>query len=411
MRGALAAIAERYPALRIAARKSSALLYRTRFFLRTAAVRPEERTAVFAAYGGQSYACSPKAIYQYMCADPRFQDFTFVWLFKEPEQYRFLEKEPRTRVCRYGSKAGEAAVLKAKYWIFNFMVPEHWSPRRGQVYLQCWHGTPLKKLGLDLEYSQNAMNSIREIHDRYTANAKKLRYLLSPSPFASAAFTSAWGLRALGKERAVLETGYPRNDFLFTCTQADVEKIRKKLGLSACGKRVLLYAPTWRDDQYDPKKGYTYRCPVDFDFLREKLGEEYILLFRAHYLVADTFDFERYGGFVRDVSGVDDVNELYVVSDMLITDYSSVFFDYANLERPIVFYMYDMEDYRGRLHEFYCDPNELPGNIVRTVDELVREIRRCASNDGAAQHFEFNQKFNPYQDGLASKRTVEAIIE
>ena len=89
--------------------------------------------------------------------------------------------------------------------------------------------------------------------------------------------------------------------------------------------------------------GYTYKTEVDFDKLKANLGDEYIILFRAHYLVANSFDFDKYKGFVYDVSKVNDINHLYVISDLLVTDYSSVFFDYANLKRPEIFYMYDLE--------------------------------------------------------------------
>ncbi|MFR4373510.1 MAG: CDP-glycerol glycerophosphotransferase family protein, partial [Acutalibacteraceae bacterium] len=230
---------------------------RLRFLCRAGLPHIEEKTVVFAAYGGRSYACSPKAIYEYMRDTPEYGDFTLIWLFKDPERYRFLEAHPRTKLCAFGSSEADRAAARAKYWVFNFMVPDEWVPRREQVYVQCWHGTPLKKLGLDLVRSENAMNSVREIHARYRENAKKLDYLLSPSPFASAAFTTAWGLRAAQKAGAVLELGYPRNDFLAAYTQRDAARIRERLGLSGCEKRILLYAPTWRDDQYDPKKGYT----------------------------------------------------------------------------------------------------------------------------------------------------------
>ncbi len=401
----------RFPMLRIAARKGRGFLQRLRFRLRTGFPRVDGKTVVFAAYGGRSYACSPKAIYEYMRAQPEFQDFRLIWLFQAPEKYRFLEKDPRTTVYAYASREADCAVARAGYWIFNAMLPDAWTPRRAQVYVQCWHGTPLKKLGLDLERSENAMNSIREIHERYRDNTRKLDYFLSPSPFASSAFSSAWGLRAAGKADALLELGYPRNDFLSTYTQTDVQRIREALGIAGCTKHVLLYAPTWRDDQYDPKKGYTYDCPVDFDRLQQTLGDSCIVLFRAHYLVADQFDFSRYKGFVLDVSGVDDVNALYVASDVLITDYSSVFFDYVNLCRPIIFYMYDLEAYRSRLHTFYLEPAQLPGEIVQDEDALAAAVRRSIHNGEDARAAAFRAAFCPKDDGRAAKRVVEVLFD
>ena len=137
----------------------------------------------------------------------------------------------------------------------------------------------------------------------------------------------------------------------------------------------MLYAPTFRDNQHDGS-GYTYDTHLDFDRLREEFGDEYVILFRAHYFVANQFDFSRYEGFVYDVSALDDITPLYLISDLLITDYSSVFFDYANLKRPVLFYMYDLEQYANDIRGFYFSLDELPGPILKTEDELVDAIRR-----------------------------------
>mgnify|MGYP000910123033 CR=1 FL=1 len=106
-------------------------------------------------------------------------------------------------------------------------------------------------------------------------------------------------------------------------------------------KKVILYAPTWRENQHLPGEGYQFQLPVDFKRWREVLGDEYVILFRAHYFISNSFDFVAFSGFVYDVSQMDDINPLYLAADVLITDYSSVFFDYANLRRPILFFMYD----------------------------------------------------------------------
>ena len=135
---------------------------------------------------------------------------------------------------------------------------------------------------------------------------------------------------------------------------------------------MVLYAPTFRDTEHSGSVGYTFRAELDFDLLRERLGDDTVVLFRPHYLVANSFDFARYEGFVFDVSAVLDINDLYIASDVLVTDYSSVFFDYVNLDRPIVFYMYDLEQYASELRGFYLDLDELPGPIVRTAEDLVR---------------------------------------
>ena len=131
---------------------------------------------------------------------------------------------------------------------------------------------------------------------------------------------------------AIIEQGYPRNDKLFNCTVNDMDRIKSTLGIEDTDKKIILYAPTWRDNQHDSSIGYTYKTEVDFDYLRDAVGDKCIILFRAHYLVASKFDFKKYKGFVYDVSKYDEINDLYLASDALLTDYSSVFFDYANLK-------------------------------------------------------------------------------
>ena len=149
---------------------------------------------------------------------------------------------------------------------------------------------------------------------------------------------------------------------------------------------------------------------MDFDRLREELGEDYVILFRAHYLVANSFDFEKYAGFVIDASGYSDINDLYIASDILITDYSSVFFDYANLKKPVIFYMYDLEEYAGELRGFYLSLDELPGPIVRDEQDLIKEVRACDDWQPDEKYEDFHKRFNPLDDGHASERVLKRII-
>ncbi len=406
-------VSKSYPPLRDFMRESLYFVKGTRYKFRSFRVPVNEKLIVFEAFKGQKYACSPKAIYEEMIADPRFRDYQFVWLFKHPDQFGFLKEYRNTRLVRYGSKECEKILAQAKHWIFNFRAPEWWVPKKNQVYVQCWHGTPLKRLGFDLDNSDNAMNSTKEIRKKYISDIKRLTYFLSPCAFSSEKFISAWNMKAYKKENAIIELGYPRNDYLTNYKEQDVARIRKELGIESVDKKVLLYAPTWRDNQHQSGIGYVYENPVDFDYLREKLGDEYIILFRAHYLVANSFDFKRYEGFVYDVSKVDDINDLYIISDVLMTDYSSVFFDYGILERPMIFYMYDLEDYRDNLRGFYLDLSELPGPIVTDDESVVEAILSIKDREEEILHQmkKFNEKFNTYNDGNASARVVARLFD
>ena len=389
-------------------------LYRlTRYKFRGIGQKTDEKMILFSCFNGKSYADSPKAIYNCIKENDKYSDYKFIWAFSKPKNYKYLEKNNKnTVVLKVNTKQYEKYLSKAKYWIFNYRAADHQYPKKNQVFLQCWHGTPLKRLGYDLDKPDNVLNTKKEIRYKYKTDAKKFKYILSPSKFASEKFISAWNLKKAKKENAVIEEGYPRNDFLINYTDEDIKEIKQKLGINKTNKKVILYAPTWRDNQHQSGLGYTYKTEVDFDKLKEEIGEEFIILFRAHYLVANQFDFEKYKGFIYDVSSLDDINELYVISDILITDYSSVFFDYANLKRPVIYYMYDLEKYKDNMRGFYIDLNELPGSIVKTEKQLIEEIKNVTKNfEYDEKYKKFNEKYNYLDDGKASERVIERVIE
>lgn len=405
-------IAKRNLMFRKLFRKSLYVYRYIRYKIRGIGQKVDEHMILFSTFNGKSYSDSPKAIYRYMKNNEEYKDYKFIWAFKEPDKYKYLEEDNNTKVVRQGTKQYEQYMSKSKYWIFNYRAADHQYPNKNQVFFQCWHGTPLKRLGYDLENPDNVLNTKKEIRYKYRTDAKKFKYLLSPSKFATEKFRSAWNLKEIGKEDCIIEEGYPRNDFLINYTEKDIQKIKDKLKINNTSKKIILYAPTWRDNQHQSGVGYTYKTEVDFDMLQKELGQNYIILFRAHYLVASEFNFDKYKGFVYDVSKVDDINELYVISDMLITDYSSVFFDYANLKRPIIYYMYDLDKYKDNMRGFYIDLNELPGNIVRTEKDLIKEIESNSTNFKYDDKYtRFNKKYNYLDDGKASKRVIERIIK
>lgn len=377
----------------------------------TLGIKVDDKLIIFASFNGRSYCDSPKALYEYIIKNEKYKDYRFVWAFTDVDKHKFLEINQNTEVVNIKSNEFYRKMKQAKYWIFNYKIQDFVFPSKKQVFIQCWHGTPLKRLGCDLEHFENAMNSISEIRKRYHLEASKFTYFISPSKFASEKFISTWDLKKIGKENIIIEKGYPRNDFLYNYTSEDIKAIKEKLNIKSDNKKIILYAPTYRDNQHSTEIGYTYKTQIDFDKLQKELSDEYIILFRAHWLVAQSFNFDKYKDFIIDVSNYDDINHLYVISDMLITDYSSVFFDYANLKRPIVFYMYDLEDYRDNIRGFYLNLEELPGKIVKTENELVDEIKFINGKFEYNSKYEiFNKKFNYLDDGHASKRVIEKIL-
>lgn len=392
------------------------LMYISRLFIfkiRTIGIKVENKTIIFSCFNGKSYSCSPKAIYEYMINDEKYRDYKFIWAFKDVQKYDYLQQNKNTKIVKAGSKAYLKALARAKYWIFNYKIADYLYPKKNQVFLQCWHGTPLKRLGCDLIHFDNKLNTMKEMKKRYKVEAKKFSYFISPSKYATEKFVSAWNLKEVGKENIIIEKGYPRNDFLYNYTKNDVEKIKSKFRLENTDKKIILYAPTYRGDQHTSGLGYTYKEEVNFERFQKELRDDFIILFRPHYFVANTFNFEKYKGFVYNVADVDDINELYIISDILITDYSSVFFDYANLKRPMIFYMYDLEHYRDESNGFYFNvEEELPGKITRTDDELLEEIKRVSKEFAYEEKYKkFNEKYNYLEDGKASKRVVEDVIE
>lgn len=406
------AISEKSIVARKVIRSTFDLYRKIKYKIATVGIKIDEKTIMFCVFNGKSYTCSPKAIYEYMIKSEEYKEYKFIWAFKSVEKYNFLEKNRNTKVVKMNSKEYKKYLAKAKYWIFNYKIPDYLYPKKEQVFVQCWHGTPLKRLGCDLEHFDNVLNTMEGMKKRYKIEASKFSYFISPSKFASEKFISAWNLKEIGKENIIIEEGYPRNDFLFNYTEQDANKIKKELGIENETRKTILYAPTYRSNQHETGVGYTYKEEVDFEKLKQAIGDKYIVLFRPHYFIANAFDFEKYKGFVYNVSDIDDVNELYIISDMLITDYSSVFFDYANLKRPMIFYMYDLEHYRDKSNGFYIDLKELPGNIVKTQEELEKEILALDKSFVYSQEYKkFNEKYNYLDDGNASKRVIEKIIE
>ncbi|MDD6190883.1 MAG: CDP-glycerol glycerophosphotransferase family protein [Firmicutes bacterium] len=374
-------------------------------------VKIDDKTILFETFMGRQYACNPRAIYEYMINDSRFDDFEFIWIFNDENKGNEFPALTRARIIKAKTREAMEAYAKAKYIITNSNLDNRVSKKKGQVIMQTWHGTPLKKLRCDITAEEgNVNNTLEEIRWKNDMDVVRYDYFLSPSPFASEKFISSFRMKELGIENIIAETGYPRNDLLFNYTEEDVRREKELLGIPA-DKKVILYAPTFRDNSHDGV-GYVYDTHMDFDRLRRELGEEYVILFRAHYFIANSFDFDKYRGFVYDVSLVDDITPMYLITDILITDYSSVSFDFANLRRPIMFYMYDLDEYADSIRGFYFSVDEMPGDILRTEDELIDSIKNCdTSSFTPDERYErFNSKFNCIDDGSAAARATEVIF-
>lgn len=365
-------------------------------------VKTNAKTVLFLAFDGRGFLDNPKAIFDTMRADAKFKDYHFVWGLNHPIDIT------GSKVIKKGSFAYYYYLSRAKYWVFNNKMPEYLVKKPDQIYLQTWHGTPLKRLAHDLQDTgltyYRSRQSYQEMVASYDKDSQLWDYLVSPNAFATAVFASAF---QFPKEK-MIETGYPRNDVLTTASRSEIAKIKMKFNIPP-DKKVILYAPTWRDNAYT-LKGYTFDLQLDFAKWRERLGEEYLLIFKPHYLIAKYFEVPLdLSDFVVTLPATAEINELYLISDCLITDYSSVFFDYANLSRPIYFYMPDVKVYQDELRGFYLNvPEDLPNDVCQREDELLSKI---VSEPFDYQRLSaFNQRFNQLQDGHASQEVIKGVF-
>ena len=168
-------------------------------------------------------------------------------------------------------------------------------------------------------------------------------------------------------------------------------------------KKIILYAPTWRDDEFSEDDKYEFRPKISFEKLQEELGDEYIMIVKYHYLIMDAVDWTPYEGFVYHFDQSRDIAELFLVADLLVTDYSSVMFDYSILKRPMFFFAYDFYKYKNELRGFYFSyRKEMPGPISSTTEELIRDIREYDGSLYEEKYENFCRRYNGVDDGSAS---------
>ena len=365
---------------------------------------PVKRTiVVFSSALGRSYAGNPKAIYEEMLRQGFDKKYTFVWFYDNmPHNIPGKHIQVRFKSFKYLFYMSIAG-----FWIFDARQPKFIRKNNRAVYLQTWHGTPLKKLGLDMDnVYMSGETDIREYHDEFRKNARMWDMLISQNEFSSETFRRAFDFK--GK---MLETGYPRNDSLFRCnTSDDINAVKKKLGIPV-GKKVMLYAPTWRDDDSSGLGVYHFTSGLDIGLLKENFEDEAVLAVKYHYLVKDNIDWSIYGDFVHMFDESADITDIYLASDLLITDYSSVMFDYSLLRRPMYFYCYDLAKYKNVLRGFYFDFEETaPGPVSLTTKQLVQDIKTGLTERYKDKYDKFVEKYNPWDDGHAAEKIIGCLF-
>ncbi|MDF2484982.1 MAG: hypothetical protein K0R46_1150 [Herbinix sp.] len=359
----------------------------------------KENWVVCESFFGKNYSDSPKYIYEYLSKN-------------YPGKYRFIWTTPIGAKIPYKhTRAKRLSIMycyylaRAKYSVFNVRQPLWMKKREGTIFLETWHGTPLKKLVFDQE---EVMAATPLYKAQFYKQAKQWDYLVAANKFSSDAFRSAFLF-----DKEMLEFGYPRNDILNSPDKDTMAaEIKRKLHIPE-GKKTILYAPTWRDDEYYGHGAYKFTLQLDLHMLKKELGKDYVVLLRTHYFIADSLDVTGLEKFAYNVSKYDDITELYLISDLLITDYSSVFFDYANLKRPILFFTYDLDKYRDMLRGFYMDiENDVPGPLLFTSEEIVDAIKDIDDiNEQYKEKYSiFYERFCSLEDGHASENIAKRVF-
>jgi len=363
---------------------------------------PMKERVVFESGLGVQYADAPRYIFEELLKQHPNREYIWIHhskIYNMPKNVKIIERL---------SWQYYYYLATSKYWVNNQNFPYYITKRKSGIYLQTWHGTPLKKMLFDIE-------NIQGRDDDYTERVEQAKnqwsYLLSQSPYATEKFRSAFKY-----DGEILELGYSRNDILINHANDTnyISKIKNNLSLPE-GKKIILYAPTFRDNAKKVGNKFTMPLKIDFDTYIAEVPSDHILLLRLHVLVKENIKIpEKYKERIMDVSDYADIQELYLVSDMLITDYSSVFFDYANLQKPILFYAYDLIEYRDKLRGFYMDYNEeLPGSIIDTEKKLYHTINQINNYKVAysEKYSLFRQKYLPKDDGKSTQRIIEHVFK
>ncbi|MEU0196575.1 MULTISPECIES: CDP-glycerol glycerophosphotransferase family protein [unclassified Streptomyces] len=352
----------------------------------------DRNLVVYCAYWGRGYACNPAAIHA--AARELAPHLRAVFLV-EPDAVGGMP--PGVEYAVIGSRKYWRVLARAKYLVNNANFADAVVKRRGSVHLQTQHGTPLKTMGAD-QATYPVVAAATGSFTRLLARVDRWDYNLTSNRHS----TQMWE-RAFPGAHETLEYGYPRNDVYYTASAEDVARVRKELGVPD-GKKALLYAPTHRDYATGFASG------LDLAEFCEAIGDDYVVLLRAHYFYDQGSS--RGGGRIIDVTGHRSSEDVCLAADALITDYSSIMFDYANLDRPIVVYADDWEVYRETRGVYFDLMKCPPGRVARTPEELAAVFRDggWADESAAALRAAFRERFCQFDDGRAAERVVRRVL-
>lgn len=383
-------------------------------FWRSRPIRPA--VVLYESFSGNGMLCNPEAIFRGLLNDPEFAHLSHIWALDDVRAHKIVTREfanhPSVRFVAVDSNSYRRALATSGYLVNNATFPPEFGKRPGQLYLNTWHGTPLKRMGIDIgDPATRFANVIR--------NFLAADYLLAANSFmVERLYESAHGLKQLYAGKFIVE-GYPWVDHQFTVPQAKADTIRmiEDSGVTIGGRRVILYAPTWKGTSFaaprDELAGLADRVSELTKELARRLGDDrFVVLLKTHQIV------HRYiaqvpGLATTLVSNDIPTNKILAVTDILITDYSSIFFDFLPTLRPIFFLVPDLADYAG-YRGLYLEPEQWPGPVVATVSALAGEIESLEA-DGVCQevvsrHRSMMRRFAAKEDGHATERIIDIVF-
>ncbi|MGL5963822.1 MAG: CDP-glycerol glycerophosphotransferase family protein [Fusobacteriaceae bacterium] len=353
----------------------------------------KKNRVLFSSYFGKNYSDSPKFLFEELIR--KREDLDIIWV-QNKDNMELREKNVKligANTLKYLYYSATSA-----YWIDNCHGYHLREPRKETIYLQTWHGTPLKKIAQDIEGEQYEVS-----RKSWELESGYWDYFISPSSMLNKLFSNAFKI----SEEIMINAMYPRNEFFVGVGREKIKKkIIEKLNIDP-QKKIILYAPTFRLGETE-----NYNIEFQCEDLKKQFQSEYNFLVRVHPNVKKINPGIFQNGYVIDATEYDDIQELYILADILITDYSSVFFDFAILKKPMIFYPYDFEKYRDDDRGFYFPYEEtVPGPVCRTEDSVIEEIKNVKKNpEKFLDHLDqFNKKFNDTEFEGSSDKILKKI--
>lgn len=359
--------------------------------------RLRDDLVLFDSWEGKQYSDNPRALSEEL--GRRRPDLRRVWVLRDPT----LDVPTDVAVVRRWSRQYYDRLAQARWVIANDVMDRRFVKRRGSTYLQTWHGTPVKRVGFDIGTLHSRDTTYL---DRVARDVESWDFLVSPNRHSTEVFR-----RAFRYEGRIIEAGYPRNDLLLAADRDVIaRRVRCSLGIDP-DRRVVLWLPTWRDHLHAPS-GYQFPVALDPAAFSAALGDDHVLLVRGHHHAAANVP-GLAGTAVRDVTSFADLRELFLIADVLVTDYSSAMFDFAVTGRPMLFFAWDLETYRDDVRGFTFDlESQAPGPVLRSTAQVLAALREidAVSRAYADRYAAWQRRFCALEDGHASARVLDAVF-